>query len=376
MKPSGPENDNTVKLFLAGDVMVGRGIDQALPYSVPPILYEAYVKDARRYLQIAERENGDIETPVSYEYIWGDAMDIWQREKPDFKLVNLETSITTYDEPWPRKGIHYRMHPKNVELLTAAGIGYVSLANNHMLDWSRPGMEETIRSLKETGIEFSGAGENEKMASKPSLFQKAGSRILVFSYGAWNSGIPSSWAAGKSESGLNYLGAFGDEELEEIKKNIQSYKQSGDLVVFSIHWGGNWGYKVPEEHREFAHALIDQAEVDMIFGHSSHHPLGMEVYNSKLIIYGAGDFINDYEGIRGHDEYRPELSLMYFPEINTENGHLTSLKMIPMEIMKFSLKQAGKEQAAWLKKALTREGEALGTELRMDEDNILWLQWK
>lgn len=107
MGASNHDKENTVKLFLAGDVMTGRGIDQALPYSVPPILYEAYVKDARRYFQIAERQNGEIRTPVSYDYIWGDAFESWQDEKPDFKLINLETSITTYDEPWPRKEIHY-----------------------------------------------------------------------------------------------------------------------------------------------------------------------------------------------------------------------------------------------------------------------------
>jgi Putative enzyme of poly-gamma-glutamate biosynthesis (capsule formation) len=76
-------------------------------------------------------------------------------------------------------------------------------------------------------------------------------------------------------------------------------KQQGDIVVASIHWGGNWDYKVPREQREFAHKLIDEAGVDVIHGHSSHHIKGIEVYRGKLIMYGCSDLLNDYEGISG-----------------------------------------------------------------------------
>lgn len=369
-------SETTMKLFLAGDVMTGRGIDQALPHSVPPVLYESYVKDARDYIQIAERENGNIKTPLSYEYVWGDALGVWKNEAPDVKLVNLETSITTYDEPWARKGIHYRMHPRNVQLLTTAGIDHVSLANNHMLDWSRPGLKQTMSALGSARIPFSGAGMNATEAGKPSVLQQGEKRILIFSYGAPNSGFPPTWAADKDQSGVNYLSGFGKDGIEKVKKEIRSYKKPGDLVIFSIHWGGNWGYTIPGEHKNFAHELIDEAGVDLIFGHSSHHPLGLEVYNNKLILYGAGDFINDYEGIRGHDQYRPELSLMYFPELDMENGNLHSLKMMPMEIKRFSLNHASKEQGNWLKDVLTREGKEFGTGVSSNENGALWLEWE
>ncbi len=110
--------------------------------------------------------------------------------------------------------------------------------------------------------------------------------------------------------------------MEQIKQTIAATKKEGDIVIFSIHWGPNWGYDVPEAHRRFAHALIEKAGVDVIFGHSSHHLVGLEVYKNKLIIYGAGDFINDYEGIGGHEKYRGELSLMYFPELDPVTGNL------------------------------------------------------
>ena len=349
-----------IKLFLAGDVMTGRGIDQALKYSVEPVLYESYVKDARDYLFLAERDSGELDLPLSYRYIWGDALKVWKQRDPHLKLINLETSVTTYDEPWPGKGIHYRMHPKNVELFTVADIDHCSLANNHVLDWGRKGLAETLNTLEEAKIEFSGAGRDEKTALEPSVFHTKGTRVLVYSYGAPGSGIPQTWAAKNDRSGVNFLPDFDEQQIGEIQKHISSYKKDGDIIIFSIHWGPNWGYDVPTAHRRFAHALIEGAGVDVIFGHSSHHPMGVEVYKNKLIIYGAGDFINDYEGISGHEKYRGELPLMYFPELDRYTGDLVKLEMVPMQIKKISLHRTSKKDAAWLQETLDRESSKFG----------------
>ncbi len=350
----------TLKLFLAGDVMTGRGIDQALPFSVGPILYEPYVKDARDYLLFAEQESGELDLPLSYRYIWGDALKVWDQYNPDLKLINLETSITTNDEPWPGKGIHYRMHPKNVKLFTVAGIDHASLSNNHVLDWGREGMAETMRSLHDAKVAFSGVGKSEEEAAESSIFEVEKGRVLVYSYGSPGSGIPETWAAKNDRSGVNFLPAFTEQQVEEIQQNISATKKEGDIVVLSMHWGPNWGYDVPEAHRQFAHSLIDKAGVDLIFGHSSHHPMGIEVYNDKLILYGAGDFINDYEGIGGHEKYRGELSLMYFPELDPNSGDLVNLEMVPMEIKKLSLNKPSNKDAAWLREVLNRESKKFG----------------
>lgn len=364
-----------VKLFLAGDVMLGRGIDQAMRESVDPVLYEAYVKDAGDYIKLAERKNGKLRLPLSSEHVWGDALREWKEQAPNLKLINLETSITTSSQPWPRKGIHYRMHPANVKILTTAGIDHVSLANNHVLDWGRPGLLETLKTLDQAGIKYSGAGINEEEAASPSVFMLKNGRILVYSFGSPSSGIPPGWAAEKDRSGVNFLSALDEKQLNRIKQRVQKDKKTGDLVVFSVHWGGNWGYKISEEKKEFAHELIDEAGVDLIFGHSSHHPLGIEVYNGKLIIYGAGDFINDYEGISGQEEYRGELSLMYFPEFDVQTGDLLALNLVPMEIKKFRLNYAEEDDLEWMQTRLSREGQQFGTEITR-EGEALSLWWK
>src|SRR5262245_57372699 len=101
-----------MRIFVCGDVMTGRGIDQALSYPCDPQLHEAYVKSAVGYLERAERANGPISAPLGFSAIWGTALDEWRRARPDLRIINLETSITRNDS-YVRKGINYRMSPEN-----------------------------------------------------------------------------------------------------------------------------------------------------------------------------------------------------------------------------------------------------------------------
>nr|WP_220349010.1 CapA family protein [Alkalilimnicola ehrlichii] len=99
-----------ISLFVCGDVMTGRGIDQVLAHPVSPELYESFVLDARDYVTLAERRNGNIPRPLSGHRLWGAALTEFDRRLPQARIVNLETSITTHPRPWPDKGINYRMH--------------------------------------------------------------------------------------------------------------------------------------------------------------------------------------------------------------------------------------------------------------------------
>lgn len=368
-------NSQTITLFMAGDVMTGRGIDQVLPYPGDPRLHEAYVKDARQYVALAEAANGPIQKPLQCEMLWGAALREWQHIGPDVRIVNLETSITTSRDYWPVKGIHYKMHPKNITCLSEAEIDHCSLANNHVLDWGYAGLDETLTSLADAGIGFSGAGENRQQAERAAIIGVAGKgRVIVFSYGFRSSGISSDWAAQADRAGVNLLPNLSVRTVQQVKRQVDELKQAGDIVIASIHWGSNWGYSVPTRHIDFAHRLIDEAGVDVIHGHSSHHPRPLEVYNDKLIIYGSGDFINDYEGISGYEEYRDDLALMYFADIDPGSGKLVQLQLVPMQIKGFSLRRASKNDSLWLQETLNREGRSMGTRLRLTEDHILTLE--
>jgi poly-gamma-glutamate synthesis protein (capsule biosynthesis protein) len=366
-----------VTIFLCGDVMTGRGIDQVLPHPSAPRIYEPYVRDARVYVGLGERAHGPIPKPVDFPYIWGDALGVLERMDPDLRMINLETAVTTSEDYWRGKGINYRMHPSNIACITAAGIDFASFANNHVLDWGYSGLKETIQTLETAGVRSAGAGENIHTAESPAVFEIDGKgRVVVFSFGSVTSGIPLEWAATEERPGVNVLKDLSGGTVARIAQAVQEVKRQGDIVVVSIHWGGNWGYGVPHRQRQFAHRLVEEAGVDLVHGHSSHHPRGIEVYQERAIIYGCGDLINDYEGIRGYEEFRADLSLMYFVSMDPATGKLAELRMTPTRMKNFRVSLASDEEARWLGTTLTREGLKLGTRVAFGEDNTLQLVWK
>ena len=367
--------DHLITIFLGGDVMTGRGIDQILPHPSDPFIPEAYLKDAREYVRLAEEANGSIPNPVSFSYVWGDALEEWEQVSPDVKLINLETSITLSNEYWWGKGINYRMNPENIGCLAAAKIDCCVLANNHVIDWGYPGLRETIATLKTAEIKTAGAGLNRQLAEAPAIMEVRGKgRAIAFSFGVTTSGIPTSWAAGTDKLGVNLLPDLSPRTVRYIQKQVDRVKRSGDVVIASIHWGGNWGYEIPSQQIEFAHQLIERAGVDLIHGHSSHHVKGMEIYRDRLIIYGCGDFIDDYEGIGGYEYFRDDLGLMYFATLDSDTGKLVNLQMIPTQIKRFRVQRASTVDLLWLRKRLNREGKRFGTSVEWDGNKTLTLE--
>ena len=268
-------DDDLIRLFLCGDVMTGRGIDQALPHPCEPTLDEGYVKDARVYVKIAEEANGPIPRPVDFAYIWGDALAELSRFQPDVRLINLETSVTASEDRWPDKEIHYRMHPRNVPCLTAAGVHCCSLANNHVLDRGLGGLRETLDTLKAAGIKGAGAGRNLSEAASPAVVDVAGKeRVVILSLGSETSGIRREWGATADGPGVYLLEDLSVETAEAVGERRRRLRRPGDVVVASIHWGPNWGYPITREEVRFARRLVDTGGVDVIHGHSSHHVKG------------------------------------------------------------------------------------------------------
>lgn len=377
--PSQPKGGKSrqITLFVCGDVMTGRGIDQILPHPARPHLYEPYVRSAVGYVELAEAENGPIPRPVAFPYVWGDALAEFRRVEPDLRIANLETAVTASEDVWPDKGINYRMHPANAPVLKAAGIDCCVLANNHVLDWGHAGLLETVETLRGAGIATAGAGCDAAEAAAPAILQVPGKgRVLVHAWGMESSGVPREWAAGKGRPGVNFLADLSPRSLDAIAKCIETERQPGDRVVASIHWGANWGYAVTPEQREFAHGLIDRAGVDIVHGHSSHHAKGIEVWRDRLILYGCGDFINDYEGIGGYEEYRGDLALMYFATLDAAAGRLSRLELVPTRTRRMRIARAPEEGARWLAATLNREGAPLGTKVTSQPTGELLLGWR
>ena len=122
------------------------------------------------------------------------------------------------------------------------------LANNHILDFGRRGLLDTLSALDRLHIKAAGAGRNLAEAGAPAVLDVAGkARVLVWSFASTTSGVPRSWAATPEDSGVNLLPDMSEATVARISEQIARLRQPRDVIIISLHWGPNWGYDVPEE---------------------------------------------------------------------------------------------------------------------------------
>lgn len=363
-----------VMLFACGDVMPGRGVDQVLPHPGDPELRECFIKDARAYVRLAERAGGPIPRPVGFSWPWGDALPVLDAMGPDVRVINLETAVTRGGDFAPGKAVHYRMSPDNLPCVAAARPDVCALANNHVLDFGRVGLEETLASLAGAGLGAAGAGLDAARAGQPAAVGlPRGGRVLVMSCGTASSGIPPGWAATSARPGVRLLPGLSCAAADALIAQAGTAGQDSDLVIVSIHWGSNWGYGVPGDQVRFAHRLIDGG-IGLVHGHSSHHPRPIEVYRGRLILYGCGDCINDYEGISGYEEFRGDLRLLYFASLTPGTGTLAALRVVPMQARRMRLRHASTADSRWLAVTLSRISHGFGSRFDPQPDGTLVLR--
>jgi len=365
-----------LRLLLGGDVMLGRGVDQVLPHPGDPRLFEDYAGSAEDYVGLAERAHGPIARPLAFEALWGDALAALARHPVDLRVVNLETAVTRRGRPAP-KGINYRMTPDNLPALTAFDVDAVSLANNHVLDWGEEGLLDTLDALAGADVALTGAGRSRAEAEAPAVLARPdGGRLLVFAAALPSSGVPRSWAARRERPGVAWLEDLAPATLDAFAARIAAARRPGDAVVVSLHWGPNWGYDVTALEREFAHGLIERAGVDVVHGHSSHHPRAVEVHRGKPILYGCGDLVNDYEGIAGAETYRGDLVLLYVATLAGAAHDCAAFALLPFRVRRFALTRPDDADLDWLQGRLNREYGRFGGEVVRREDDNFELRWR
>jgi poly-gamma-glutamate capsule biosynthesis protein CapA/YwtB (metallophosphatase superfamily) len=364
-----------VRLFLCGDVMIGRGVDQILPHPCDPRLQESYVASAEVYVRLAEQANGPIPRPLPLSYVWGDALEELARMRADLRIINLETSVTRDGQFFP-KGINYRVSPENAACLKAAGVDCCALANNHVLDFGRAGLLDTLDHLARLGVKTAGAGRNRAEAFAPAIFALPVCRVLVYSCASTTSGVPESWAARAQTAGVALLPSSAEKSVALVAEAIARERRDRDIIVLSLHLGPNWGYEICEDDRDFTHRLIDEAGVSILHCHSSHHPKAIEVFRDRLILHGCGDFLDDYEGIAGREEFRGDLTLMYFADVDPAQGELIALAMTPLQIRRLRLNRPCDADVEWLRRTLDRESRRLGAAVSLRPDGRLALCWR
>lgn len=293
---------------------------------------------------------------------------------PSVRVMNLETSVTVSEERAPGKGIHYRMSPANVACLRAAEVDVWTLANNHVLDHGVPGLLETVDTLRVNELKACGAGEDRAAAWTPAVVDHPGGRVRVLSVAHGSSGVPDRWAAAADRPGVALLRNLGDEAADDVAQRLAREAGPGDALIVSVHWGSNWGFRAPAEQVRFAHRLVDEG-VDVVHGHSSHHPRPVEVYRGRLVLYGCGDLVDDYEGITGYEGFRDDLRLLHLARVDGE-GRLLDLTAVPLQARRLRLWLAGREDTDWLVGTLGEAGRGFGTTVGRQPDGRLRYAWE
>src|SRR5213078_1508981 len=217
-------------------------------------------------------------------------------------------------------------------------------------------------------IAHAGAGKNADEAAMPAVLDLTGKgRVLLFSFGSTTSGIPRDWRATSISPGVNLLDDLSEATATRVASQMRqsaSGGQLGDVLVASIHWGSNWGYEIQGDQIAFAHRLIEEG-IAIVHGHSSHHVKAIEVFKGRLILYGCGDFLTDYEGISGYEDFRGDLALMYLVELDSRGGQLVSLQLVPMHMRRFRLEHTSAADARSLCNFLNALGAPFGIHARL-----------
>jgi poly-gamma-glutamate capsule biosynthesis protein CapA/YwtB (metallophosphatase superfamily) len=317
---------------LVGDVMLGRGVNEAL------------------------RE-------VRPEEPWGDVLPVL--EEADLRIINLECAVTEHGRPWTRtpKVFHFRADPYAIEVLKTARIDACSLANNHTLDFEERGLLDTLAHLGTAGVRFAGAGRNREEAERPVLLAAGGERVALV---AFTDNEPP-FAAGPDKPGTNYLPvSLEAEALRRVEAAVAAARQAGaETVVFSNHWGPNMVERPSDLFRRFARAVVDRG-ADVYYGHSAHVFQGVEIYHGKPILYDTGDFIDDYAV---DPRLRNDRSFLF--RVRVEGGEFRRLELFPVALPYARVELARGDEREVILDRMEDLSAEMGTALTRREDRLV-----
>jgi poly-gamma-glutamate capsule biosynthesis protein CapA/YwtB (metallophosphatase superfamily) len=317
-----------MKIALTGDVMLGRLVDRC-------VIQDPSFQPAA---------------------VWGDVLPVLLAA--DLRLSNLECVIATRGQPWEpaTKAFHFRASPRAIDMLRAAHIDCVTLANNHALDYGEEALLECLALLHQAGIRHAGAGLTLADALCPALLACPEAHVAVIGL----TDNEPAWEATERTPGINYI-AYDAQGLEapyraRLAEVIAHARRQAELVIVSAHVGPNWGQPSPAI-RILAHQLLDMG-ADLYWGHSNHTPQGIEIHNQKAILYSSGDFVDDYavDSIERND-----LSFLFLLEFRKTG--LASLSLYPVAIDDFTVRLARGAEVSFLKERMAERCASFGSAL-------------
>ena len=317
-----------IRLALAGDTMLGRGVAERLASDPADSLVAPEVADTAR--------------------------------EADLFVLNLECCISDRGAPWPdpRKPFFFKAPPKAVETLVHLGVDCVTLANNHALDFGTEALLDTVRYLNDAGITSVGAGSDVVRARSPAILTANGFRLGVIGV----ADHPEEFAATPDRPGIAFVD-LGNDDPDWLPRLIRG--MDADSVLVTPHWGPNMTPEPVPHVRSSARAFLE-AGVSLIAGHSAHVFQGVD----GPILYDLGDFLDDYAV---DPILRNDLGLLFL--VTIDEGGPVRLEALPLKLDFCYTKLAQGEDAAWVKKRFTEACASFGTAVT-EENGRLVIDWR
>jgi poly-gamma-glutamate capsule biosynthesis protein CapA/YwtB (metallophosphatase superfamily) len=304
-----------MKLALAGDTMLGRGVAEAISAGRPLVAAEVAAAAA----------------------------------EADLFVLNLECCISARGERWPdpHKPFFFRAPPEAASLLAGLGVDCVTLANNHALDFGYDALLDTLEHLGEAGIAVVGAGTNVAEARAPAVLDVAGARLRIVAF----ADHPADFAAGPAGPGIAYADLRGEGVPEWVLESVRDV--DADVTLVTPHWGPNMTVEPRPYVREAAALLVD-AGATLVAGHSAHVFQGV----AGRVLYDLGDFLDDYAV---DARLRNDLGLLFLVTLDERGPH--RIEAIPLKLDYCHTRLATRDEAAWIAHRFRTACAAFGTEV-------------
>lgn len=280
----------------------------------------------------------------------------------DLAIANLECAMCEPCERWhgADKAYYFRAPPVAGEALRDAGIGLVSLANNHILDYDVQGLYETVRILDAHGIAHTGAGVDLAAARTPVIVERQGVRIGMAAF----CDHQDDFAAAENHPGMAWLGLHDEAAaIDAVAHALAPLRAEGvRWPILSLHWGPNMVSEPTARQRRLARAAIEVGW-KIVYGHSAHVFQGVELHEGCPILYAAGDLVDDYAV---DPAFRNDHQMLF--ELELGEDALERIVMHPLFIKRCRVYPANSAQQAWILKEMRTRCAALGTGAGVDGD--------
>jgi poly-gamma-glutamate capsule biosynthesis protein CapA/YwtB (metallophosphatase superfamily) len=312
-----------VRLALAGDTMLGRGVAERLGEVAPASLFSTEV----------------VESVCA----------------ADLCIVNLECCISVRGAPAPGRVFHFRAPPAAAEALAHLGADCVTLANNHALDFGPEALLDTFEHLRGAGIGWVGAGVDERGARAPAVLELDGERLRLVAF----SDHPAEYAAGTGRPGIAFADLSGERPPDWLMAELT--EDASEPVLVCAHWGPNMT-AAPTPPVRRAAAALGRSGAALIAGHSAHVFHGV----AGRVLFDLGDFIDDY---RVDPLLRNDLGLLWLVEL--DRGEMVSLEALPLKLDYCHTRVADGDDAAWIARRFIDACYELGTRARAHGGRLL-----